>query len=254
MIIVIIFPKIYKKGLKNVNRKQKPQGGGGLNCSNQSNSTSSRAKFFAPLSLISSVLAIALCASGTPITGANTPSLTITNGSNGISASGNSWSTDYSSNNRKDTITWQLNNDIYSITASNTDTTDLINNDPAKNLALTFNNSSSITQNSIEVWSKNNNGTNETVAAIRGEPSATSIVMDFGNKGLTVDGVFGLLLNFGTGRMSSSNKTIEVRNLSTLKGNLTIYGGEEKNKFDVTIGSMTGNIRFDNGNIDDDTG
>ena len=71
--------------------------GGGLNCSNQSNNTSSGAKFFASLSLISSVLATALCASGTPITGANTPSLTITNGSNGISASGNSWSTDYSS-------------------------------------------------------------------------------------------------------------------------------------------------------------
>ena len=258
MIIVIIFPKIYKKGLKNVNRKQKPQGGGGLNCSNQSNNTSSGAKFFAPLSLISSVLASALCAqesvtnaNGTlTLTQTNAPTVTIQTTENS-SDNHFKWSNAFVPSNTPNNgqISWILND------GGNLSATTTINNGaaiPVKQLHLYFNDETS-SQILIQ------NGTNDNIKdkiVVKGGTSATSIALDFGGKGLSLlanDSTKGTLyLNFGN--TAITEKTFSITNLTTLNGNLSILGGGENNSFTVNAETINGDIIFGSGKIDADHG
>ena len=188
---------------------------------------------------ISSVLATALCADGVSITDGDTPSLTIVGGSGTIGQSGSAWTSN------SDIITWTPNNDIYTIgVGNNSDITGT-----ALNLEISFNNTN--TTNKIIVWKSGS----ESVAGIAASKDATSLTLDFQNKGLSLSGTMGLNINFGADSNNvSSNKTIEIQNLSTLRGNLTIFGGDGNNTFNVTVGDMVGDIIFGSGKIDADHG
>ena len=233
--------------------------GGGLNCSNQSNSTSSRAKFFASLSLISSVLASALCAqesvtnaNGTlTLTQTNAPTVTIQTTENS-SDNHFKWSNAFVPNNTPNNgqISWILND------GGNLSATTTINNGaaiPVKQLHLYFNDETS-SQILIQ------NGTNGNIKdkiVVKGGTSATSIALDFNNKGLSLsnDGTKGTLyLNFGDTNANKTGKTLSVTGLTTLDGNLAILGGSGNNGFNVNVGTINGNINFESGNLDADHG
>ena len=160
----------------------------------------------------------------------------IKDGTGTITPSGNTWT---SPSNSK-SITWSLSNDLYTITT---------NNILVKSFELSFNKTNN--ENKIETWTDSG----EQRAGVSAANSATSLTMDFHNQGLQVDGLLGLNINFGADNSNiSTSKTIIVNNLSTLQGNLTIFGGETSNTFNIEIDSMTGNIDFAGGNIDDDNG
>lgn len=232
--------------------------GGGLNCSNQSNSTSSRAKFFASLSLISSVLASALCAqesvtnaNGTlTLTQTNAPTVTIQTTENS-SDNHFKWSNAFVPNNTPNNgqISWILND------GGNLSATTTINNGaaiPVKQLHLYFNDETS-SQILIQ------NGTNGNIKdkiVVKGGTSATSIALDFGGKGLSLlanDSTKGTLyLNFGN--TAITEKTFSITNLTTLNGNLSILGGGENNSFTVNAETINGDIIFGSGKIDADHG
>ena len=206
---------------------------------------------FTHTALISSVLSGMLYANdGINITGGNTPSLTIECGTGIITLSGSTW-TDSSNN----TIVWNNTDNIYSITI--TKTNNGISNQQATNFELAFN--KSVNSNKIENWQNNKS---EYVGGISADKNATKLTMDFGGKGFDLSsGTMGLNINFGIDEISSKNasnassgKQIIVNNLSTLKGNLVIFGGAGQNIFTVNVGEMIGDIGFDNGYIDDDVG
>ena len=179
------------------------------------------------------------------ITGDDAPSLTIqdTASTSGQINSQNNGAWTSNSN----TITWTPNNNIYTISVHNNDESIT---GTALNLELAFNNTASNTANEVLVWKSGS----ENVAAISASNTATSLLLDFKQKGLQLSGSLGLNINFGTGTMSSSNKSIQINNLSNLEGNLTIYGGTSSNTFNVNIGTMKGNIVFGLGGIDSDHG
>ena len=178
------------------------------------------------------------------ITGNDAPSLTIedTTGTNNQINSQNNGAWTSNSN----TITWTPNNNIYTISVHNNGNI----TGTALNLELAFNNTSSNTANEVLVWKSGN----ENVAGISASNTATSLLLDFKQKGLQLSGSLGLNINFGTDTASSSNKSIQINNLSNLEGNLTIYGGTSSNTFNVNIGTMKGNIVFGLGGIDSDHG
>ena len=221
------------------------QGGGGVNPSKKTQSTVFRSTLLGSLSLISSVLASALYGNTISITGDDAPSLTIqdTASTSGQINSQNNGAWTSNSN----TITWTPNNNIYTISVHNNDESIT---GTALNLELAFNNTASNTANEVLVWKSGS----ENVAAISASNTATSLLLDFKQKGLQLSGSLGLNINFGTGTMSSSNKSIQINNLSNLEGNLTIYGGTSSNTFNVNIGTMKGNIVFGLGGIDSDHG
>ena len=211
---------------------------------------------FTYTALISSVLSGMLYANdGVSITGGNTPSLTIEGGTGNIASDNKTWS----DNNGK--IVWDLSDNMYSITITKTNTNKNNNNftsQQATNFELAFN--KTVSSNKIENWMYKS----EYVGGISASKNATSLTMDFQNRGLDLSGTMGLNINFGIDDTSSKNasnasnassgKQIIVNNLSTLKGNLVIFGGAGQNIFTVNVGEMIGDIGFDNGYIDDDVG
>ena len=253
MIIVIIFPKIYKKGLKNVNRKQKSQGGGGLNCSNQSNSTSSRAKFFASLSLISSVLATVLCAQTTvkdgqiTLTETNAPTVTITTTEQSADTH-LSWDTPLvPTGNQTGSVAWTSNGN----TLSATTTVNGAGNIPMTQLHLYFNN-----ENFSQILIQDGTSNTKDKVVVKGGNKATSIALNFGGKGLSLSANNStkgtLYLNFGN--TAITGKTFSITNLTTLNGNLSILGGGGNNSFTVDAETINGDIIFSSGNLDDSQG
>ena len=258
MIIVIIFPKIYKKGLKNVNRKQKPQGGGGLNCSNQSNSTSSRANFFAPLSLISSVLAVALQATGTA------PAITLDpSNTQGITVNGNTWT--YTNNNSGSSSTgsskynnnqliWTETNGVYTVQRKVGSTVSTVSNETAESFDgfnIRFSNNSShestLLPLTIETWEESSGSVKR--AGLLVSNNVNTFTLDFGGKGFQLGGTNGSKI--WTFHFQDTGKTVTIDKLSSLdgslyilsEGNQTTKGSQTTNNtLTINLGSMKGNI------------
>ena len=198
---------------------------------------------FTHTALISSVLSGVLYANdGVSITGGNTPSLTIEGGTGNITSNGNTWSDSNGS------IVWGLSDNMYSITITNSASS--ITSQQATNFELAFN--KGVTSNKIENWKNKFGKSDEYVGGISADQKATSLTIDFQNRGLDLSGTMGLNINFGIDETSSKNasnasnassgKQIIVKNLSTLKGNLVIFGGAGQNIFTVNVGEMIGDI------------
>ena len=250
----IPFPKIYKKRIKECQSQTKisKKKGGGLNCSNQSNSTSSRAKFFASLSLISSVLASALCAQESVVktdntltlTDINAPTITVT--TTETKDQNFSWSNAFVLSNGTGSVTWSDSGGNFTATTkvpSNSGNPTTVNQ-----FHLYFNN-----ENSSQILIQNGTNNIKDKVVVKGGNKATSIALDFGGKGLSLlanDSTKGTLyLNFGN--TAITEKTFSITNLTTLNGNLSILGGGENNSFTVNAETINGDIIFGHGNLDD---
>ena len=190
-------PKNLQKRIKECQSQTKISRGGGLNCSNQSNSTSSRAKFFAPLSLISSVLAVALQATGTA------PSITLDPvGHDGFSVSDNTWtytnnnpgssSTDLSKHNNNQLI-WTETNGVYTVQRKVGNTVSTVSNGTAESFDgfnIRFSNNSNgestLPPLTIETWNESSESVKR--AGLLVSNNVNAFTLDFGGKGLQLQG------------------------------------------------------------------
>ena len=237
------------------NKNLKKKGGGGLNCSNQSNSTSSRAKFFASLSLISSVLASALCAQESVVktdntltlTDINAPTITVT--TTETKDQNFSWSNAFVPSNGTGSVTWSDSGGNFTATTkvpSNSGNPTTVNQ-----FHLYFNN-----ENSSQILIQNGTNNIKDKVVVKGGNKATSIALDFGKKGLSLSASNStkgtLYLNFGDAAIRG--KTFSITKLTTLNGNLSILGGGGNNSFTVNAETINGDIIFGHGNLDDSQG
>ena len=194
-------------------------------------------------------LASSASSSGVTINGGSTPSLTIEGGNSGITLSSEQWQTT-GTGSTTTSITWGTASDsnLYTPKASGATINGTQYNETLKTFELSFNKTNA--NNRISAWDNNAS------AGVSASSSATTLTIDFQNKGLKLaPGGYGLNINFGSDNNNASeNKTIIVQNLSKLEGDLTIFGGQKSNTFTIDIGEMVGDISLRNGNIDDDTG
>ena len=151
------------------------------------------------------------------------------------------------------TVQWSENNGILSATTSLSNSSDVTT--PMTQLHLYFN-----SESSSQILVQHTNGASGKIndkVVVKGGTSATSIALDFNNKGLSLsnDGTKGTLyLNFGDTNANKTGKTLSVTGLTTLDGNLAILGGSGNNGFNVNVGTINGNINFESGNLDADHG
>lgn len=215
-------------------------------------------KCFISLSLISSVLATILNAQNitngdNQITIKETNAPTITVETTETSADIHfSWSNPLvpngsSSSSSTGSITWSDNNGLLSANVTVNDTT-LSNNNKMTQFHLYFNN-----ENNSQILIQNGTNNTKDKVTVKGGKLATAITADFRGKGL--DSKF--YLNFGntnsnqkiardsTQTTPPNSRSIEVKNLTKLKGDLTIIDGSQKvNTYRVTLQEMEGNLDF----------
>ena len=216
-------------------------------------------KSFVSLSLISSVLASALCAQESVVkqnntltlTDINAPTITIT--TTETNSSHFSWTNPFVPNGKQSSLTgsvqWSDGDGLLSANVTVKDTTPS-NNNKMTQFHLYFNN-----EESSQILIQNGTNNTKDKVVVKGGKLATAIVADFRGKGL--DSKF--YLNFGDPITNSnqkiardsaqttrpSSRSIEVKNLTKLKGDLTIIDGSQQvNTYRVTLQEMEGNLDF----------
>ena len=217
-------------------------------------------KSFVSLSLISSVLATILNAQNITngnnqitITETNAPTITVETTETSVD-SHFSWSNPLvpngsSGSSLTGSITWSDQNGLLSANVTVNGTTSR-NGNKMTQFHLYFNN-----ENSSQILIQNGTNNIKDKVVVKGGKLARAIVADFRGKGL--DSKF--YLNFGNSITNSNQKiardsiqttppnsrSIEVKNLTKLKGDLTIVDGSQKvNTYRVTLQEMEGNLDF----------
>ncbi|WP_300221653.1 hypothetical protein, partial [uncultured Helicobacter sp.] len=213
-------------------------------------------KSFVSLSLISSVLATILNAQNITngdnqitIKETNAPTITVETTETKVD-SHFSWSNPLvpngsSGSNLTGSITWSDNNNELTATTK-------LNGGSSTNVNefhLYFN-----TKAATQILIQNSGSGSGNKVVVKGGASATAITADFRGKSLCIpsatDTKGTLFLNFGQSGSTTSNesvkaRTLTVKNLNHLEGNLTVIDGENrKNTYSADLQSMTGNLQF----------
>ena len=179
---------------------------------------------------------------------ANTPTLKIGSQTLGsstqlgdIKLENNSWKT----NNTTHTLTWELSGDIYTPKGTSGFNGVNVSNNPIDSLMLEFINNGSTTMVVNNIATQPNKGI---FAAIRPQSTEASLELDFGDKGLRVEKQLNVTFNNGTG------KSVTVKDLGALEGNVSIYDTTGGNTFTLTAKSIKGHIELSGGKSDGTAG